>query len=114
MPTGSFGVDRSDSSRAVRAAQDAGVAHAWHLDVVHVCRCASDEPRIFAAADALANQGLSLGYGGRHGRSLLRSGFRRGSLHGIHNVLISGAAAQIALDAMTALFLGGLWVTLQH
>src|SRR5207249_4180989 len=100
MLAGSFGVDRADSSRAVRAAQDAGVVHARHLDVVHVGRGTGNEPRVFSTTDALANQGLSLGYGGRHDGSLLRSGFRRASLHRIHNVLIAGAAAQIAFEAV--------------
>ena len=42
--------------RAVRAAHDAGVVHAGHLDVVHVGGGAGDQARIFAAADALADQ----------------------------------------------------------
>src|SRR6266851_8834386 len=46
--------------------------------------------------------------------ALLRSGFRRASLHRIHNVLIAGAAAQIAFEAVADLFLGGLRIALQQ
>ena len=63
---------RSDLRGRVRAAHDAGVVHARHLNVVDVGGGAGDQPRIFAAADTFANQfpgGLWRDYG-RHGMFL--------------------------------------------
>jgi hypothetical protein len=41
--------------RGMRAADNAGVIHARHLNVVDIGGGAGDEARIFAAADALAD-----------------------------------------------------------
>ena len=50
-----------DSGGGVRAAHDAGVMHAGHLDVVDVDGGAGDQARIFVAPDALADQSLGFG-----------------------------------------------------
>ena len=98
-----LGVDAFDSCRAVRAADDAGVMHPGHLEIVQVERGAGDQPRIFLAADALAEERLGLGDCGRHGSGSSR--FGRG-FHGVDNVLVSRAAAEIALEAVADLLLG--------
>ena len=49
-----FGIDALDLGRAVRAAHDARVVHAGHLEIVNVSGGAGDEARVLLAAHALA------------------------------------------------------------
>ena len=89
----------------MRAAHDAGVVHAGHLDVVDVGRGAGDQSRIFAAADTLADERFVCVI---VVAIRLRSRLRRGRLHRVHDVLISGAPAEIALQAVADLGIGGI------
>src|SRR5438094_9398809 len=83
-----------------------GVMHPRHLDVFHIGGRAGDEPRVFAAANALANKSFGFGGGSGHGRLLLsRAG--RGGLHRVDDVLVSGAATHVALQAVANLIFGG-------
>ena len=97
-------IDGPDVGRAVRAADDDGVVHAGHLDVFDVSGGAGDEARIFAAADALADELFDLGNGGGHG---LRSCLCRGADR-VDDVLIAGAAAEIAVEPFADFRVGGM------
>jgi hypothetical protein len=59
-----LGVDGTDFGGGMRAAQHAGVMYTGHLDIIHIGGRASDEARIFFAADALAAQFFGLDDGG--------------------------------------------------
>ena len=101
-----LGLDRPNTRCGVRAAQNYGVMHPRHLDVFHIGGRAGDEPRVFAAANALANKSFGFGGGSGHGRLLLsRAG--RGGLHRVDDVLVSGAATHVALQAVANLIFGG-------
>ena len=63
---GGFGVDAFDVGGAVGAADDDGVMHAGHLQIVQVEGGAGDETRILLAAQALAEEGFLFGNGGGH------------------------------------------------
>src|SRR5712692_4028675 len=41
-------------------------------------------------------------------------GFSRGGLYGVDDVLIARAAAQVAVESVPDLFLGGLWIALEQ
>ena len=108
-----LGIDRTNPRRRVRAAHNRRVVHARHLNVVDVSSRARDQPRIFAPANALANQFFNLCNGARHSRLLLPR--RRGrSPHRIHDVLISRAPAQIAFNAMADLLIRRMRVAIQN
>ncbi len=66
-------VDRLDFRGAVRAAHDAGVMHAGHLNVVHVGGCAGDQPRVLAPANPFADERFRLGDGCGHAASVTLS-----------------------------------------
>src|SRR5205823_5721962 len=89
----------------MRAAQYHCVVHPRHLDIFDISGRAGDEPRIFAAADALANKSFCLDRCGGHGRLLLTRA-RCGGLHRVHDVLVSRAAAHVAFQSVANLLLG--------
>ena len=103
---GLLGVNRTDASGSMRAAQNHSVVHARHLDVFDIRSGAGDEPWVLAAADALANKSLGLNSRGGHGRLLL-SRARCGGFHCVDDVLVSRAATDVALEPMTNLVFGG-------
>ena len=86
--------------------------HAGHLDVVDVSGRAGDQARIFAPADALADQSLGFWWWcSRHG--MPSAAFRRGrGFHRVDDVLISGAAADVALEAVADLLLGRVGIAI--
>ena len=86
------------------AALEREVLHADELDVVDVGAAALDEARVLAALDALADE---LRQNGRCGHGLPLA---RGVLNGVDDVLVAGAAAEVAGDALADLALGRLRV----
>ena len=86
------------------AALERQVLHAGDLDVVDVGAAALNEARILAALDALADELRQHGRRG-HGLPLVR-----GVLDGVDDVLVAGAAAEVAGDALADLSLGRLRV----
>ena len=97
----------------MRTAHDDGIVHARHLDVFDISSCARDQSRILTPANAFPDEGFGLGDRCRHCRLLLsRSG--RSGLHRIHDVLISGATANVSFQAVADLFLGGLCIAVQN
>ena len=82
------------------AALEGQVQHAGELDVVDVGAAPLDQARVLAALDALADQLRQNGSRG-HGYLLLR-----GVLDGVDDVLVAGAAAEVAGDALADLLLG--------
>src|SRR5882757_9433092 len=83
----------------MRAAHDDGVLHLRALDVFDISRGARDQARVFLAADALPDQFVDLGNSGGHG---LNSGFR-GRADRVDDVLVTGAAAKIAIETLADL-----------
>src|ERR1019366_10647383 len=106
-----FRVDGLDAGGGVRAAQDAGVMHAGQLDVIDVGGGACDEARVLFAADPLADQGLCFGDGS--GGHELCSCLVRGFLGRVDDVLVARATAEIVIQTVTDLFVGGVRVALQ-
>ena len=88
------GVDRLDRGMGMRAAHEIGVGLLRKIDVVGVLALAGDEAVIFLALDACANSGIV------HVIDL-PSHAGRASLHGGDDVVIAGAAADIALELVT-------------
>ena len=80
--------------------------HAGSCDVVQVARSAGNQTRVFGAPNPFANVGLELGCRCRCRHVLYpRLGLRR-RFDGVHDVLIAGATAKIALDAVPDFVLG--------
>ena len=102
---GGAGVDRRD--RAVRdvAALERQVLHAGDLEVVDVGAAALDQARVLAALDALADQLRQNGSRSRHGYLAAFRRRVRGVLNGVDDVLVAGAAAEVAGDALANLLL---------
>src|SRR5215472_17204847 len=68
--------------------------------------------RCFTAPNPLANK--SLGFSsGSHGRLLL-SRARCGGFHCVHNVLVPGAAAEVAFEPVANLVFAGRRVTIEN
>ena len=78
------------------------------FDVVDVGAAALDQARVLAPLDALADELRQDGSGG-HGLPLVRS-----VLNGVDDVLVAGAAAEIAGDAFADLALGRRRVVVQQ
>ena len=96
---GGAGVDRRDAAVGDVAALEGQVLHAGDLQVVDVGASTLDEARILAALDALADELGQDGCGG-HGLSLRARAHDR-----VDDVLVAGAAAEIAGDALADLVL---------
>ena len=101
------GVDAHDPARRVVAAHEGGVEHAVELHVVGVGREAADEARILAALDALADVDRL------HGLHCFAPGEARRVLHGVDDVLVAGATAEVALEAVADLFVARIGVALE-
>src|SRR4030095_1313395 len=93
----------------IGTAQNGRVGHAWELDVIHVGAATYDEAWILAAFDTRTDQRRCHGVTSSFARQLAG-----GVLHSLHDVLIAGAATQIALKPPANLFLGGIGVALQQ
>ena len=102
-------VDRADAAVRDVAALERQVLHAGDLHVVHIGAAALDEAWILAALDALADELRKYRRADRHGdvlTALTARHLRRGVLDGVDDVLIAGAAAEVARDALADLVLG--------
>jgi hypothetical protein len=127
-------VDLLDATMGNGAADDVHVQHAGHLDVVDVIAFALDETGIFLAQAAVAHAlegcgaGQHLGIGRCvHESGLLDGGSARsggdgggfpqlagGVLNRLHDVLVAGAAAQVAAHACPDLLFRRIGVLLQE
>ena len=117
---GGGGIDAGDARVGVRAAHDRHRQRAWADQVLDVLPVAGDQVRIFAAMDFGANHladshalcppvGLDAG---QHRRSCrYRSA---GHLHGLDDVRVAGAAAQVAFQTLADLLLGRVRIALQQ
>ena len=102
---GGAGVDRLDLAVRDVAALERHVQHAGDLDVVDVGAAALDEARIFAALDALADELRQDG----SATAMIVTSCLRGVLNGVDDVLVAGAAAEVAGDAFANLLLASAW-----
>src|ERR1017187_3499704 len=110
---GEYGHDAGERERRFRVdGLDAGVMHAGQLDVIDIGGGAGDEAGILFAADALADQGF--GFGDGSGGHELRSCLVRSFLDRVDDVLVARAAAEIAVQTVADLFVGGVRVALQQ
>ena len=96
-------INRQDTGVREVAPFERHVLHADDLDVVDIGAEALNETRVFTSFDALTDQLRKHGRCGHH--LLLTRGARR-VLHGVHNVLIPGAAAEIAVKSVPDLCFG--------
>src|SRR4029077_554107 len=90
-------VDGRDASMRHIASLEGQVLHADERDVIDVGRTALDETRILAPLDALAHE---LRQHGRRGHGLPLA---RGVLNGVDDVLVAGAATEVARDTLADL-----------
>ena len=90
-------IERDAAVRDV-AALEREVLHADDLDVVDVGAAALDQARVLAALDALADELRQDGSAWPWSTSL-----PRGVLNGVDDVLVAGAAAEVAGDALADL-----------
>ena len=95
-------VDASDLRRGMGRAQDIGVGLAMPVDVVGIGSAAGEEAEIFFALDGGADALLS------HGAAPHRAG---AGLHGLDDVVIAGAAADVAFQPLAHVLLAGIAVT---
>ena len=118
------GVDRADVGVGVGAAEDGHMGHRLELDVVEEATFAGDEAGVLGALDRLAEGGgrgvehvghivvslpLRGGAGGRAGRGRLAHRHGRG-LDREDDVVVAGAATDVALEGVADLVLGGVVV----
>ena len=80
-------IDASDPAVGDDAARKGGMQHARQLHIVDKKRAAGQQSRVFVADDASANL--------RFGSHVQMSGSIGCALHGIDDVLVSGASTQI-------------------
>ena len=104
-------VDRADVGVGVGAAQDGHVGHPGHLDVVEVAALAGDEPGILDPLDPGPHDveviGLASCQAFARGRHVGAGAQGRGRLADRrHDVLVAGAAADVALDRVADLVVG--------
>ena len=112
---GGAGIDRGDLAVRDVAALEREVQHAGHLEIIDVGAEALDQARVLAALDALADQFRKNRCGGGHGYlACLSAAVFRGVLNGVDDVLIAGAAAEVAGDAVANLLLARRRIVLQQ
>ncbi len=135
MGLGGRGVDGHDAGVRVGAAQDGPVEHAGKLDVVEVVALAPQEPGVLLAQHAAEADGVArcadgrLALGGGHAVTssssagavsdigfLVRSppGVFGRPADGAHDVLVAGAAAELARDHVPDLGLGRIGVAVEQ
>ena len=107
-----LGVDAENVGGRVRAAHNACEVHAGQLDVVDVRCRAGDQPRIFLAPDPLTDQAWQAERLWLPSLAPPRS--LGGCAHGIHDVLIAGAAAQITFEPVPDLFFRRRRITVEQ
>ena len=118
---GSIGANSLDLCVGVRRASEGAMDHARQLQVIGVMADPANHARVFFALHALADPGAITGFVVHlfaRNRGFCRSGhgsprsrprrngrghFSRRVLHGGDNVLVTGAAAEIAVDALANL-----------
>ena len=92
------GVNLDQPRMSVRAANEGGVQHLRQLDVVDEQRLAGEQTAVFVAGDSRADirrRPRLARFGERVWQERVGAGARR-ALHRIDDVLVSGAAAQVA------------------
>ena len=115
------GVDRPDPGMCQRAAQQREVQHPRQHDVVEVLPLAADEPVVLPALDAVAeaSDDRRLRCVSRHETvsfvgSVVRAPFIRRPLHGLDDVHVPGAAADVAGDGPPDVVLGGVGLAVEQ
>ena len=103
-------VDLGDAGVGHRAAHDAHVQGARELDVVGPVRAAVEELRVLLATDRAADRVSGIEDLGHFVPPISISGV----LHGLDDVVVPGAAAQVAVDAVADLLLGRIRVLRQQ
>ena len=123
---GLAGVDGADPGVGDRAAQDLHVQHAGQHDVVDVVAPAPDEAVVLDASatgahpadldlvQRLRRHGFSLSSGSAGGLRLGAAHLVGGPQHGLHDVLVAGAAAQVARERPPDLVLGRVGVLVEE
>src|SRR5262249_7879146 len=99
------GVDRADLCVGDVTSLEREMLHADEGDVVDVGATPLNQARIFASLDALSHELRQYG-SRRHGLPLLAGG----ALNGVHDVLVAGAATEIARDPFADFLLTRLWM----
>lgn len=105
-------VNAVDASGGVRTADDGREVHVGKFDVVEISGGAGHHARVFFAFDPLAD--VSGRFGSYWAHSSLPFLYGRGGTDGIYDVLIAGAAAEIAFQGVSNFGVGGVGIALDQ
>ena len=105
---GLLGVDGVDDGAGIGRADGGGIDHAVQIDVVGVLAVAQDLFPHVQPVDGLAQRPVGI-----QGRDFALALELCGQTHGLDDLHIAGAAADVVLDGGGALFLGGIVVDIQ-
>ncbi len=103
-------IDGANVGGGVRAAYDGGPVHAGQHHVLNISGGAGEQARVFATTNALAYELVDFRDCGGHG---LRCRLCRGTDR-VHNVLIAGTAADIAVEAVANFLVCGIGVAFEN
>src|SRR5207244_9612515 len=97
----------------LRTSHERGVLHSVDLDDVHILSATRDEARVLTALDRLPEQPF-LGDGSHGVPSLLSGHMFGGPLDRLHDVVVAGAATEVALELVADLLFRRLRIPLEQ
>ena len=105
---GGIRIDAQYARVGVWASQNGDVEYVNKLNVIYILGKSLDQAGVFPPFDPGSH-----GFADGHGKPPLCVHFLGGVLYGIYNVLVAGAATEVALDAASNFCLGWFGVALE-